>query len=52
MDKIRRVLTLMVQMQQRDMPVHVIAKELAKRQHISESTATRRIRASLAHDRR
>ena len=29
-----------------------LAKELAKRQHISESTATRRIRASLAHDRR
>jgi RecA-family ATPase len=29
-----------------------LAKELARRQHISESTATRRIRASLAHDRR
>jgi predicted DNA-binding transcriptional regulator YafY len=40
MDKIRRVLTLMVQMQQRDMPVHVIAKEL----QVTERTAYRYLR--------
>jgi predicted DNA-binding transcriptional regulator YafY len=40
MDKIRRVLTLMVQMQQRDMPVHVIAKELM----VTERTAYRYLR--------
>jgi predicted DNA-binding transcriptional regulator YafY len=40
MEKIKRVLTLMVQMQQRDMPVHVIAKELI----ITERTAYRYLR--------
>ena len=40
MEKIKRVLTLMVQMQQRDMPVHVIAKELM----VTERTAYRYLR--------
>jgi predicted DNA-binding transcriptional regulator YafY len=40
MEKIRRVLTLMVQMQQRDMPVHMIAKELM----VTERTAYRYLR--------
>jgi predicted DNA-binding transcriptional regulator YafY len=39
MEKIRRMLTLMVEMQQRDMPVHVMAKEL----QVTERTAYRYI---------
>ena len=38
--KIKRMLTLMVEMQNRDMPVHVIAKELM----VTERTAYRYIR--------
>jgi predicted DNA-binding transcriptional regulator YafY len=41
MEKIRRMLTLMVEMQNRDMPVHVIAKELL----VTERTAYRYLRA-------
>ncbi len=40
MEKIKRVLTLMVEMQQRDMPVHMIAKELM----VTERTAYRYLR--------
>jgi predicted DNA-binding transcriptional regulator YafY len=40
MDKVKRALTLMVQLQQRDMPVHVIAKELM----VTERTAYRYLR--------
>ncbi len=40
MDKVKRALTLMVQLQQRDMPVHVIAKELL----VTERTAYRYLR--------
>lgn len=40
MDKVKRALTLMVQMQQRYMPVHVIAKELM----VTERTAYRYLR--------
>jgi predicted DNA-binding transcriptional regulator YafY len=40
MDKVKRALTLMIQMQQRDMPVHVIAKELM----VTERTAYRYLR--------
>jgi predicted DNA-binding transcriptional regulator YafY len=40
MDKVKRALTLMVKMQQRDMPVHVIAKELM----VTERTAYRYLR--------
>jgi predicted DNA-binding transcriptional regulator YafY len=41
MEKIRRMLTLMVEMQNRDMPVHAIAKELL----VTERTAYRYLRA-------
>jgi len=40
MEKIRRMLTLMVAMQNRDMPIHVIAKELM----VTERTAYRYLR--------
>ena len=40
MMKIKRMLTLMVEMQNREMPVHVIAKELM----VTERTAYRYIR--------
>lgn len=41
MEKIRRMLTLMVEMQNREMPIHVIAKELM----VTERTAYRYLRA-------